>query len=174
MPRISLGNAGCLAVTLWITGCGAPVPTSPAPSDSSPGAADSHDDHGAHDHPSEGPHHGDLIELGGEEYHAEVVHGAGGVVTVYILDGAAKAAAPIDAAEVTFNIVHDGQPKQFQLPANPDTGDPAGHSSRFSLTDEKLARHLDAAGTTARLMLTINGKSYTGQVEHHHDHDHAL
>ena len=27
-----------------------------------------------HDHPSEGPHHGSLIELGKEAYHAELVH----------------------------------------------------------------------------------------------------
>lgn len=36
-------------------------------------------DHGedAHAHPSEGPHGGDLIELGNEEYHAELIHPEG-------------------------------------------------------------------------------------------------
>ena len=33
-----------------------------------------HPDEHAHAHPSEGPHGGDLIELGNEEYHAELVH----------------------------------------------------------------------------------------------------
>ncbi|MDA1165948.1 MAG: hypothetical protein O3B13_22860 [Planctomycetota bacterium] len=33
--------------------------------------------HAAHAHPSEGPHGGDLIELGNEEYHAELVHPEG-------------------------------------------------------------------------------------------------
>lgn len=32
------------------------------------------DPHAGHAHPSHGPHGGDLIELGNEEYHAELVH----------------------------------------------------------------------------------------------------
>jgi len=60
--------------------------------------------HAEHAHPGEGPHHGDLVELGNEEYHAEVVHGEGGSVSVYILDSAAKSAVPIDATELTINI----------------------------------------------------------------------
>ena len=32
------------------------------------------DDHAGHAHPTEGPHGGDLIELGNEEYHAELIH----------------------------------------------------------------------------------------------------
>ncbi len=62
----------------------------------------------AHDHSSEGPHHGTLVELGKEEYHAEVVH-AGDVVTVYILDARAEKAVPIEATEVTINVLHDGK-----------------------------------------------------------------
>lgn len=34
----------------------------------------SEDPHAGHAHPSHGPHSGDLIELGNEEYHAELVH----------------------------------------------------------------------------------------------------
>ncbi|NQV24291.1 MAG: hypothetical protein HQ518_07965 [Rhodopirellula sp.] len=33
-----------------------------------------HDAHAGHAHPTHGPHGGDLIELGNEEYHAELVH----------------------------------------------------------------------------------------------------
>lgn len=33
-----------------------------------------HDPHAGHSHPTHGPHGGDLIELGNEEYHAELVH----------------------------------------------------------------------------------------------------
>ncbi|HQZ69109.1 MAG TPA: hypothetical protein PLY87_28675, partial [Planctomycetaceae bacterium] len=68
-----------------------------------PPAMDSHEGHD-HAHPSEGPHHGDLVELGNEEFHAEVVHGEAGSVTVYILDSAAKVAVPIDATELTINV----------------------------------------------------------------------
>ena len=49
-----------------------------------PPAAHEHD-HG-HAHPSEGPHHGALIELGKEDYHAEIVHDEKtDTVTIYIL-----------------------------------------------------------------------------------------
>ncbi len=67
---------------------------------------------GVHDHPAEGPHHGSLIELGNEEYHAELVHDAENV-TVYILDSSASTATPIEAPELTINLMHDGKPAQF-------------------------------------------------------------
>lgn len=127
------------------------------------------DDHG-HAHPTEGPHHGDLVELGNEDYHAEIVHGDGGEITIYVLDSAAKAAVPIDATEVAINLTHDGEAEQFKLPATPDSGDAAGKSSRFTLKDEHLAEDLDAEGTIAKLVLTINGKQYSGKIEHDHDH----
>jgi hypothetical protein len=130
------------------------------------------DGHEGHEHPSEGPHHGDLVELGNEEFHAEVVHGEGGSVTVYILDGAATAAVPIDASELTINVSHDGAAEQFKLPADRDSADPEGKSSRFSLTDEELAGDLDSHDATAKLVVMINGKSYSGKIEHDHDADH--
>ncbi len=55
----------------------------------------------SHAHASEGLHHGTLIELGNEKYHAELVHDEQSV-TIYILDRAATKAIPIDAAEVTI------------------------------------------------------------------------
>lgn len=130
-------------------------------------------DHGAHAHPSEGPHHGDLVELGNEEYHAEMVHGEGGAITVYILDGAAKAAVPVEATEILLNVTHDGKPEQFRLPAMPEATDPTGKSSKFNLVNADLAKHLDDEHTTAKLVVTITGKQYTGKVEHKHDHAHG-
>ena len=44
--------------------------------------------HAGHAHPTHGPHQGDLIELGNEEYHAELLHEEDSV-TIYILNGAA-------------------------------------------------------------------------------------
>lgn len=163
-----------LTVSLWLAGCGSPQDKPVATEEGSPPpTVDTHDDHD-HAHPTEGPHHGDLVELGSEEYHAEVVHNeAAGTVTVYILDSSAKTAVPIDAMEITFNVTHDGMPEQFKLAASPDAADPSGKSSRFSLTDKELGEHLDEEGATAKLVLTIDGKSYTGLVEHHHEHEHA-
>ena len=128
-----------------------------------------------HEHPSEGPHHGSLIELGNEEYHGELVHDEeSGKVTIYILDGSATQAVPIDAGEVTVNLVQDGKPEQFQLMASPDEGDPQGKSSRFVTEDKALGTRLDAEGAEARLTLQIEGKSYSGKIAHDHGaHDHA-
>ena len=137
-----------------------------------PNTMDSHDDHAGHAHPSEGPHHGDLIELGNEEYHAEILHDEdAGTVTIYVLNGAATEQVPIDATEVTINAKHDGKPEQFTLTASPDTNDPQGKSSRFVSKNEELAHHLDEEGAEPRLVLSINGKSYRGTISHDHDHE---
>lgn len=125
-------------------------------------------------HPTEGPHHGSLIELGGEEYHGELVHDdEAGTVTIYVLDGSAKEAVPVDAPEATINVKHDGRAEQFQLAAKPDAGDPEGKSSRFVSEDRELAEHLDEEAADARLVLKIGGKSYSGAIAHDHDHGHS-
>ena len=135
-----------------------------------PSTVDDHD----HAHPSEGPHHGSLIELGAEEYHAEFVHDEeAGTVTVYILDGAAESAVPIEAKEITINLKHDGEGEQFQLAGTADEGDPEGKVSKFVSIDTQLGKHLDEEGAEATLVLTINGKSYRGEIAHDHDHEHA-
>lgn len=124
-----------------------------------------------HSHPSEGPHHGDLIELGNEEFHAEMVHDEKSV-TIYLLDAAAKVAVPIEASDLVINLTHDGNPEQFTLSASPDTGDPTGKSSRFVSTDAELASHMEGEWAGGTLRVTINGKPYRGEIKHDHDHDH--
>lgn len=122
-----------------------------------------------HGHPSEGPHGGELIEFGNEEYHAELVHDKeAGNVTIYLLDAAAKTAVPIDASEVTINLKHDGRGVQFNLAAAPDADDPQGLSSRFMSSDQELADGLDRHGADPQLVVTVQGKQYRGQIEHEH------
>ena len=58
-----------------------------------------HDDHG-HEHHHHGPHNGHVMEIGGEEYHAEWTHDESGKVTFYILDSDAKKEVPIEADEI--------------------------------------------------------------------------
>ncbi len=123
-----------------------------------------------HAHASSGPHKGLLIELGEEEFHAELVHD-GVSVTIYVLDSAAKTAVPIAASEVTINLLHDGSPEQFQLLASPQDGDAEGKSSRFTLADAELAYHIDDETAKPKLMLTINDVAYRGEILHEHDHD---
>jgi hypothetical protein len=123
-----------------------------------------------HEHPSEGPHHGSLIELGKEEFHAELVHDDQSV-TIYVLDSAAKSSIPIDASELWINLLMDGKPTQFRLAAAPDGNDPSGKSSRFVSTDSALASQLDKEAAAPKLSLSINGKSYRGIINHSHSHD---
>lgn len=126
-----------------------------------------------HAHADEGPHHGQLIELGEEEYHAELTHDdATKSVTVYLLDKEAKAPVAIPDAEIVLNLAADGQPLQTKLAAAPQAGDPAGQASRFTVTDEKVLEVLEAPKTTGRLNVTIGGKAYSGAVEHHADGEH--
>ncbi|MCA9067604.1 MAG: hypothetical protein KDA84_01690 [Planctomycetaceae bacterium] len=126
---------------------------------------------GGHVHPTEGPHHGSLIELGKEEYHAELLHpehGETGSVTIYILDGSATKQFPIDAKTITLNIQHEGKPEQFTLAASPDQTDPAGQSSRFTSNDPHLIEHFGEKEIHGRLVLKIKGKSYNGELAHEH------
>jgi hypothetical protein len=131
-----------------------------------------------HDHASEGPHHGVLIELGDEAYHAELIHTAD-TVTVYILDKSAKVAVPVDAEHITINLVADGKPEQFSLMASPETSEGANKSSRFVITNPELVHHLDEPASSPKLIVTIDGTPYRGDVRHDHaahahgDHDHS-
>ncbi len=128
----------------------------------------------SHAHPTEGPHHGTLIELGNEKYHAELVHDKQSV-TVYILDGTATKPIPVEATEVTINLVHNGKPAQFKLSASSDLDDPPGKSSRFVLQDANLVEELEH-DQSAKLSVLILGKAYRGDIQHDHaghDHGHA-
>lgn len=154
------------ASTLMYSGCnGKPAGDKPA----------AHAEHEEHAHPSEGPHHGHLIELGQEEYHAELVHDAATkTVTIYLLDGSASKPVPISEPDVIVNMVVEGTPIQAKLTASPQEGDPAGQASRFSISDEKLLESLEAERASGRLNVTIGGKPYTGEIKHqrHEEHEH--
>jgi hypothetical protein len=75
-----------------------------------------HDDHEGHDHgdeagdehPTEGPHGGHLIELGNEEYHAELLHDEKThTVTIHLFAGAAKEPAAVPLEEITLQLFQD-------------------------------------------------------------------
>ena len=188
MSRIaSLGLVFASALGLCAAGCSPAAPPAPALRETvttpPPGTvAPAHDDHGHdhddHGHASEGPHHGALVELGNEEYHAEVVHDdATGSVTVYLLDSSAKKSATTLATEAVINLKHGDTPEQFKLAAQPEEGNPAGQTSRFTLTDKELVEHLHEAAAGAKLNITIGDTPYSGAIpaEDHaaHGHEHA-
>lgn len=158
-----------LSLVWFAAGCG-DAPDSKKPKEVSGGPPKTVETSGhEHDH-GDPPHHGTLIELGDEEYHAELVHDEKAkTVTVYILDSAAKKAVPIEAAEIVINLKHDGKPEQFPLKADPDSGDPQGKSSRFVSKDAELAEDLDHKGANPQLAVQVAGKSYVGKIAHEHE-----
>ena len=121
-----------------------------------------------HGHPEHGPHGGDLVELGKEAFHVELVHGDGGIA-MYVLDGSATEQVPIASEKLVVSLKHDGEVASFELAANPAASDPAGQTSRFTSNDPKLDQWLDA-GAEGAVVIQIEGKSYTGKVAHDHDH----
>lgn len=169
--RMSFPKLGvvCSGLTLaLIAGCNNATP--PAAPPTKPEVHSEGDGHKhAEGHAEVGPHNGHLIELGKEEYHAELVHDEkAGKVTIYVLDKEAKAAVAITATELTINLKHDGKGEQFKLAAAPQDGDGEGKSSRFASEDKELAEDLDHKGVEARLVIEIEGKSFTGDIKHDH------
>lgn len=119
-------------------------------------------------HPEHGPHGGDLIELGKEAFHGELVHEESGA-SIYILDGSARESVAIEAEKLVVSLKHDGSVQSFDLPMNRQPEDPNEKSSRFTSSDENLHTLLDA-GAEGAVTIAIDGKSYTGKVSHDHDH----
>jgi hypothetical protein len=167
---ITVVAGGCLL--LAVSGCYKPNEQA----GKSGSAAKPAHSHGEHDHPTTGPHKGSLIELGNEEFHAELLHDdAAHKVTIYLLDGHAKEKATSAEAKLPLNFVVDGKPQQFWLAAVPQEGDAPGTSSRFELADPAIDAAIDAPKNQGRLNVTIGGKSYSGSLAgegHEHDHGH--
>lgn len=170
MKRTTTNCSGLLITLCLITGCGELTTSRSSDNTVEQGSSNTISDKSeSHAHPTTGPHQGDLIELGREEFHGELLHDEESV-TIYILDSSATKTVPIDAAEVTINLRHFGKPRQFRLPASPTENDPAELSSRFMLIDSELAAQLDDESARPSLNVTINGTAYRGQIAHHHDH----
>lgn len=127
-----------------------------------------HTDH--HAHPELGPHGGELIELGQEAYHAELVHGASSV-SIFVLDGSATRSVPIRSKSLAISMKYRGQVKRFDVAAAPDRNDPNGRCSRFVSSNPQLEQWIEA-GAEGAIMIQVNGKSYTGKIAHDHDHGH--
>jgi len=130
-----------------------------------------HDDHG-HDHVHSGPHKGHLMEIGGEQYHAEWTHDESGLVTFYILDSEAKNQVPIAADEITIDVkIGDNPPKEYKLAA---TAPLDGKAFAFEIIDkqfEALFDQLKSSGVKLTLHVNINGKQFDEPIkEHEHEH----
>jgi len=130
----------------------------------------------AHEHAHvHGPHGGHIVELGEEEYHAEVTYNATKKkLEAYLLGKDAKSPQLTDQKEVTFNLTINGKPVQLKGTAAPLKGEPEGKSSHFEapVTDEHAGYVRNIEYVKGRLTVSIDGKSYTGDLQDEHGHDH--
>lgn len=135
--------------------------------------ADDHHDHDHHDHAELGPHGGQLVELGEEEFHAEIIHNDDThAVSVYVLDGRAEDTVAIAAPSVTIEVDAGGASRRFSLPAVHLGQDDATRTFCFEAVDEALCEALDEEGSKSIVSVEIDGKSFSGAFAHAHDHEH--
>jgi len=130
-----------------------------------------HDDHSGHGHGAHGPNGGEIVEVGNEEFHAEVVvdedtHR----IDVFVLGSDAKTAKPIDATEISVSFKHGDEVEDFKLAAAALDGEAEGQSSKFTLTSEELFEELHEHSEGATLSFSAGGESLSGAVTHSHDH----
>ena len=117
-----------------------------------------------HDHPSEGPHGGRLIELGHDhKYHAELVEDDHAqTVIVYTLDEHFRELA-IAEPTLTLHLTGSDQPTAFELRG--ETNGREGGYSRFVSTDTSLVQMLaGGAKLSGKLRVTIDGVPYVGRI----------
>jgi hypothetical protein len=127
-----------------------------------------HEDHG---HGHHGPNGGEIVEVGNEEFHAEVVvDESTHRIDVFVLGSDAKTAKPIDAPEISLSFKHGDEIEEFKLVAAPLDGEPEGQSSKFTLTSEELFEEMHEHSEGATLSFTAGGESLSGKVTHSHDH----
>jgi len=130
-----------------------------------------------HSYEAQGPHDGELMEVGKGEYHVEVViEEKKKQISVYLLDKTAKSYIAIDAPFLAINLKIGGKPAQFKLKPVPQEIDQPGFSSCFGVASPELIDALHDSHSDARLALKITSKPYVVRIVHNHDHaghDHA-
>lgn len=123
----------------------------------------------SHDH---GPHNGELIELGEEEYHAEVVFDEESEkITIYLLGPDAEKTVAIEAKELAIEMPGKDAPVTHALVATPQAGDEEGKSSRFETKNADLfdAFHHNSKAV-GKFKVSLGGKEFSGEVKHVHGH----
>jgi hypothetical protein len=138
-----------------------------APPPLPPGVGD--DENAAHAHPTEGPHGGHLIELGNEEYHAELLHDENThTVTIHLLDGPATQAVSVPLPEITLQLFRNNEFENYILTAAANGEAVSGGVSQFEIIDEDLCSALcHDEELRGRINVTIDGTPYVGTIEHH-------
>ena len=120
-----------------------------------------------------GPNGGHIIELGEEEFHAEVAMDKDRKLTVYLLDEAVKAAKPVENGTMQIVTKVDTQDVTLDLVAAPLDGEKDGKCSRFELAADKVpGAIMDIEGLTGDLSLKFGDKTLKTSLTEEHDHGH--
>ncbi|MEO1995469.1 MAG: hypothetical protein ABGZ17_09360 [Planctomycetaceae bacterium] len=143
-------------------------------------AVDPHDDgghdHGGHEHGPHGPHDGHVIEVGDDEYHAEVTFDKDARrISVYFYGHNLNEKQAIAQSELTLDIEDEdsGEETEIVLAAAPEEGETEGKASRFEVAGDKVPEGIDDIEKIhGHIHVTIAGKEYTVDINHDHDHDH--
>lgn len=143
------------------------------PAKSIPGKS-ADDGHEGHDHAAHGPHDGELLEVGKEEYHVELcVKEEKNQVVVFLLDNKAKSYVSLNVPFIAINAKVKGKPVQFKLKAMPQETDKQGTASAFGLVGSELVSAIHDESSDARLAFKIADKPYSVKLKHEHaGHDH--
>lgn len=156
MRTLELTCAIAFLLPLAVVGCG----DAKDGSASKPPAKAAED---AHDHAA-APHGGELLELGEEEAHVELLHDSkAGSVTVYVFGKDVK--TPVAVAAPTIVLATKDGPKEFTLTAVNPRAD--GTADTWKATHAGLmAEPLDG-----RIRVTVAGKAFQSPLEGEgHDH----
>lgn len=166
-PRLALG----LALSLCVAGCNDAAPTARTFDDKTDNVNNTAPPEHAHVH---GPNGGHIVELGEEEFHAEVAMDTSRKLTVYLLDEAVKAAKPVDNGTLQITTKVDGNDVVLDLVAAPLDTEKDGKCSRFELAADKVpGAIMDIEGLTGDLSLKFGDKTLKTSLTEEHDHDHA-
>ena len=158
------GWLGGLGLALTLSACSPPA-EQPAQQPDPQHTDTDHADEADHVHPTAGPHGGHLIELGNEQYHAELLHdGDTHTVTVHLLDSAGRQPVAADQPQITLQVFQDGQFVDYTLKA---AGDKAAGTSEFQVVDERLTQLLSQGEQArGRLRVSIDGQPLVGTLDH--------
>ncbi len=130
-------------------------------------------EHGhGHDHDL-GPHKGHLVELGDEEYHAEVTFQADSrTIGIYLLGPDAETPAVTKATELTLRLTLGEETKDLTLTAASQDGSEASY---FEISGDAIPEAVhDIEEVQGELVIDIDGTSYRGKIVHDHgDHGHT-
>ena len=122
------------------------------------GKDDDDHDHGGHhhhgDHPSKGPHNGQILEWGDHEFHLELVFDrAKQQATVYVLDHDMKSTEATEVESADLKL--DGVNELIPLVPTPLDGETAEKSSRYVATHAALSNKEPFSG---RVTGKVKGK----------------